>query len=74
MLKEITLITGLILGLSACTNSPSPQNTTPSNEAQCAALRTQILQAPMQTSNNTPSALADGQNVNAQDQYHKQCE
>lgn len=74
MLKNVTLIAGLTLSLSACTNSPSPQNTTPSNQAQCAALRAQVLQAPMQTSNNTPSALADGRNVDTQEQYHKQCE
>ena len=74
MLRRITFFAGLLISLSACTNAPSPQNTTPSNPAQCAALRAQLLRAPMNANNNMPSAVADSQNANIQKLYHDQCE
>lgn len=74
MLKKIAALIGMIVSLNACTNVPSPQNTTPSQRAQCAALRTQMLQAPLDTNDNTPIAIVQGQNVNTQQTYHDQCE
>lgn len=74
MKGKMTLFVGIVLSLGACTNTPSPQNTTPSNQAQCTALRTELLQSPMDTNDNTPSAIADGENASTQQLYHHQCE
>jgi hypothetical protein len=74
MTGKMMVFVGILFSLSACTNTPSPQNTTPSNQSQCAALRAQLLQAPMNTNDNTPSANADGQNASTQELYHHQCE
>ncbi len=75
MLKEAIALTGIVISITACTNTPSPQSTTPSHEAQCAALRVQLSQTPMTTNdNNTASAVADAHNADMQQQYHHECE
>lgn len=73
-LTRVAFSCGIVPFLISCTNAPSPQNTAPSHEAQCAALRTQMLQSPLNTNDNTPVAVAQGQNVNTQQQYHNECE
>lgn len=75
MLKNMLLLIGIAINLNACTKALSPQDTRPSQEAQCAALRHSILQAPITSGdNNTPTAIADNQKVNTQQNYHDECE
>ncbi|MCD8525021.1 MAG: hypothetical protein LRY67_04640 [Gammaproteobacteria bacterium] len=61
------------LQLSGCANAISPQNTAPTHEAQCAAMRTQILQSPL-NENNHPSAIASRDAMETYQQYHDECE
>lgn len=72
--SRMLLFLGIIFILTSCTNAPSIQNTTPSHEAQCAALRSQMLRSTMDTNNNMPIAVARGQNLSIQQAYHNQCE
>lgn len=72
MIKKMAFLGGLTVSLAACVHAPSPQDTAPSREAKCSALRAHILRAPMQTT--TPTAVADNQNVDIRQQYHNECE
>lgn len=61
-----------MIHLSSCANAISPQDSQPTHEAQCAAMRTQILQSPL-NDNNHPSALASHEAMEAYQKYHDEC-
>ncbi len=74
MLREIAVCAGLVIGLSACAHAPSPQKTSPSHRAECAALREQMLEGPINGDNNTPYSVHAAQDADARQLYHDQCE
>lgn len=66
----IVSITTVIL--SACTNTPSPQNTRPTHAAKCKALKMHMM--PIGNQNNTPSAVLESDQDNLRDTYKQECE
>ena len=66
----ITAAMGIVL--SACADLPSPQDTTPTQEAQCKAMQSQMMQTGSQ--NNTANAVLDSEQQTAQQAYKDQCE
>ena len=70
LFKAITLTT--IIALSACTNAPSPQDTSPEKPAKCNAIRAQMMRAGHQ--NNTSNAILDTEQQGLQETYKNECE
>ena len=77
-MKPFYVTSVLFISLSSlcygCAPTMSPQLHTPTIPAQCAALRHTLLQSPQATENNTSIAVTQGQNIQAQQTYHDQCE
>lgn len=75
MLKKLLTLTAACAVLTGCFNLPSPQDTQPTEQSKCAALRAKMLQT-QQTGqgNNTSTAVSTSQNINYQTLYHEECE
>lgn len=74
MIKRLILLSAACLTLSGCFNAPSPQDTQPTQQAKCAAIRAKMLQNHGSQNNNTPAAVASSQNIDYQKLYHEECE
>ncbi len=72
MLKKLIILPALCLGLTACFNLPSPQDTQPTEKSKCAAIRAKMMQ--VGSSNNTPTAVSNAENINYRELYHEECE
>ena len=75
MRKQLLTLVALSFALTGCFDLPSPQDTQPTQQSKCAAIRAKMMQS-QQTgpSNNTPAAVSDSQNINYRKIYHEECE
>ena len=72
MCKKLLLLPVIVLVLAGCGSLPSPQDTQPTQESKCAAIRAKMAQ--VGSDNNTPTAISDSQNIDYQAIYHEECE
>jgi len=71
-MRNTLILSSLAFSLMGCAGLPSPQDTQPTEQSKCAAIRTKIAQPG--PDNNTPAAISDSQNINYQALYQKECE
>lgn len=74
MLKKLMLVSAACLTLSGCFDMPSPQDTQPTQQSKCAAIRAKMMQNQTGSSNNNPTAVSASQQINYQTLYHEECE
>lgn len=72
MCKKLLLLPMIVLMLAGCDNLPSPQDTQPTEQSKCAAIRAKMAQ--VGSNNNTPAAVSDSQNIDYRKIYHEECE
>lgn len=72
MRKQLLTLATLSFALTGCLNLPSPQDTQPTQASKCAAIRAKMTQ--VGSTNNTPSAVSDSQNIDYRTLYHEECE
>lgn len=72
MQKPLIALAVLSAALTGCTDLPSPQDTQPTQESKCAAIRAKMAQ--VGSNNNTPGAVSDAQNIDYRTLYHEECE
>ncbi|MES2204220.1 MAG: hypothetical protein V4496_03265 [Pseudomonadota bacterium] len=72
MCKKLLLLPVIALLLAGCGSLPSPQDTQPTQESKCAAIRAKMAQ--VGSNNNNPSAVSDSQNIDYRTIYHEECE
>lgn len=72
MRKQLLMLTLFSFTLTGCFNLPSAQDTQPTQQSKCAAIRAKMLQ--VSSNNNTPSAISDSQNIDYRKLYHEECE
>lgn len=72
MSKKLLLLPVIALILAGCNSLPSPQDTQPTQESKCAAIRAKMAQ--VSSNNNTPAAVSDSQNIDYRTLYHEECE
>ena len=72
MLRKLLALTAACATLTGCFNLPSPQDTAPTQQSKCAAIRAKMMQ--VGSNNNTPTAVSSSQQINYQTLYHEECE
>lgn len=73
MCKKILLSSFFTFLLAGCDNLPSPQETQPTQQSECAAIRAHMGPT-IGSDNNTPAAISDSQNIDYQKLYQQKCE
>ena len=72
MYKKLLILPIMAAILTGCSGLTSPQDTQPTEQSKCAALRAKMLQ--VGSNNNTPTAVSSSQQINYQTLYHEECE
>lgn len=72
MRKQLLTLVALSFTLTGCFDLPSPQDTQPTQQSKCAAIRAKMVQ--VGSNNNTPAAVSASQQINYQTLYHEECE
>ena len=72
MRKQLLTLVALSFALTGCFDLPSPQDTQPTQQSKCAAIRAKMAQ--VGSNNNTPAAVSDSQNIDYRKLYHEECE
>ena len=72
MRKQLLTLVALSFALTGCFDLPSPQDTQPTQQSKCAAIRAKMAQ--VGSNNNTPAAVSDSQNIDYRTLYHEECE
>lgn len=71
MCKKLLFTPIVALILTACNSLPSPQDTQPTQESKCAAIRAKMAQ--VGSNNNTSAAVSDSQQIDYQRLYQEEC-
>lgn len=71
-MRKTFILLPLAFCLFGCSGLPSPQDTQPTQNSKCAAIRAKMIQ--VASNNNTPTAIATTNQIDYQQIYHDECE